>query len=55
MKGWLIIYLRADHDAFTQSRDIGIEYNKTLRYSKKDSVDAMRELLQEKLEITVQE
>ena len=41
-EGWLIIYLGADHDAFTQSRDIGIEYEKTLRYSKKDSVDAMR-------------
>ena len=41
-EGWLIIYLGADHDAFTQSRDIGIEYGKTLRYSKQDSVDAMR-------------
>ena len=41
-EGWLIIYLGADHDAFTQSRNIGIEYGKTLRYSKRDSVDAMR-------------
>ena len=38
----MIIYLGADHDAFTQSRNIGIEYKKTLRYSKHDSTDAMR-------------
>ena len=41
-EGWLIIYLGADHDAFDQSKNIGIEYNKTLHYSKSDSVDAMR-------------
>jgi Mg-chelatase subunit ChlD len=33
-EGWLIIYLGADHDAFDQSKNIGIEYNKTLHYSK---------------------
>ena len=41
-EGWLIIYLGADHDAFSQSRDIGIEYEKTLQFSKQDSVDAMK-------------
>jgi len=41
-EGWLIVYLGADHDAFSQSRGIGIDYEKTLNYSKQDSVDAMR-------------
>jgi len=41
-EGWLIVYLGADHDTFSQSRGIGIEYDKTLNYSKQDSVDAMR-------------
>ncbi|NBW84605.1 MAG: VWA domain-containing protein [Proteobacteria bacterium] len=41
-EGWLIVYLGADHDAFSQSKGIGIEYDKTLNYSKLDSVDAMR-------------
>ncbi|MBT6232252.1 MAG: VWA domain-containing protein [Nitrosomonadales bacterium] len=41
-EGWLIIYLGADHDAFDQSKNIGIEYDKTLHYSKRDSNDAMR-------------
>ena len=29
-EGWLILYLGADHDAFTQSRDMGFESTKTL-------------------------
>lgn len=41
-EGWLIIYLGADHDAFSQGKSIGVEYDKTLHYSKFDSVDAMR-------------
>ena len=41
-EGWLIIYLGADHDAFTQSRDMGFDSRKTLHYSKRDSRDAFR-------------
>jgi len=41
-EGWLILYLGADHDAFTQSRDMGFESTKTLHYSKRDSRDAFK-------------
>ena len=41
-EGWLIIYLGADHDAFTQSRNMGFELEKTLHYSKGDSRDAFK-------------
>lgn len=41
-EGWLIIYLGADHDAFTQSRHLGFENAKTLHYSKRDSRDAFK-------------
>lgn len=41
-KGWLILYLGADHDAFKQSRDMGFESAKTLHYSKRDSRDAFK-------------
>ena len=41
-EGWLILYLGADHDAFTQSRHMGFETAKTLHYSKRDSRDAFK-------------
>src|SRR5210317_150121 len=41
-EGWLILYLGADHDAFTQSRHMGFETTKTLHYSKRDSRDAFK-------------
>lgn len=41
-KGWLILYLGADHDAFKQSGDMGFESAKTLHYSKRDSRDAFK-------------
>jgi uncharacterized protein YegL len=41
-EGWLILYLGADHDAFTQSRHMGFETAKTLQYAKRDSKDAFK-------------
>ena len=41
-EGWLIVYLGADHDAFTQSRVLGFERTRTLHYSKRDSSDAFK-------------
>jgi uncharacterized protein YegL len=41
-EGWLILYLGADHDAFTQSRHMGFETAKTLHYAKRDSRDAFK-------------
>jgi len=41
-EGWLILYLGADHDAITQSGDMGFEYGKTLQYSKVDSQHAFK-------------
>jgi len=41
-EGWLIVYLGADHDAFTQSRALGFERTRTLHYSKRDSSDAFK-------------
>lgn len=41
-EGWLIIYLGADHEAFTQSASMGFEYEKTLHYAKSDSRDAFK-------------
>jgi uncharacterized protein YegL len=41
-EGWLILYLGADHDAFTQSRHMGFETAKTLQYAKRDSRDAFK-------------
>ena len=40
--GWLIIYLGADHDAFKQSNSLNFDRERTMRYSKKDSVDTFR-------------
>ena len=40
--GWLIIYLGADHDAFTQSNTLNFNFDRSMRYSKEDSVDAFR-------------
>lgn len=40
--GWLIIYLGADHDSFTQSSLINIDRKRSMRYSKQDSVDAFK-------------
>lgn len=40
--GWLIIYLGADHDAIFQSRRLGFEFEKSLHYSKTDSIDAFK-------------
>ena len=41
-KGWLIIYLGADHDAILQSRRFGFQYEKSLHYAKEDSRDAFK-------------
>ena len=41
-KGWLIIYLGADHDAILQSRRFGFQYEKSLHYAKEDSIDAFK-------------
>ena len=40
--GWLIIYLGADHDAFKQSNSLNFDRERSMRYSKEDSVDAFR-------------
>jgi uncharacterized protein YegL len=40
--GWLIIYLGADHDAFKQSNSLNFNRDRTMRYSKEDSVDTFR-------------
>lgn len=40
--GWLIIYLGADHDAFTQSNSLNFNRERSMRYSKEDSVDTFR-------------
>ena len=41
-QGWLIIYLGADHDAILQSERFGFQYEKSLHYSKEDSIDAFK-------------
>ena len=41
-EGWLIIYLGADHNAFRQSWRMGLEFEKTLHYDKKDSRHAFK-------------
>lgn len=40
--GWLIIYLGADHDAFTQSNSLNFDKERSMRYSKEDSIDTFR-------------
>lgn len=40
--GWLIIYLGADHDAFTQSNSLNFDRERSMRYSKEDSIDTFR-------------
>ena len=40
--GWLIIYLGADHDAFQQSNALNFSNDRSMRYSKKDSVDTFK-------------
>ena len=40
--GWLIIYLGADHDAFKQSNSLNFDRERSMRYSKEDSVDVFR-------------
>jgi uncharacterized protein YegL len=40
--GWLIIYLGADHDAFKQSNSLNFNRERSMKYSKKDSVDTFR-------------
>jgi hypothetical protein len=38
----LIIYLGADHDAFKQSNSLNFNRERSMRYSKEDSVDTFR-------------
>ena len=40
--GWLIIYLGADHDAFRQSNSLNFDKERSMRYSKEDSIDTFR-------------
>ena len=40
--GWLIIYLGADHDAFKQSNSLNFNRDRSMKYSKNDSVDTFR-------------
>lgn len=40
--GWLIIYLGADHDAFRQSNSLNFDRERSMRYSKEDSIDTFR-------------
>ena len=40
--GWLIIYLGADHDTFKQSNSLNFNRERSMKYSKKDSVDTFR-------------
>tara|TARA_B100001564_G_scaffold313406_1_gene286906 strand:- start:876 stop:1538 length:663 start_codon:yes stop_codon:yes gene_type:complete len=48
--GWLIIYLGADHDSFKQSSLINIDRKRSMRYSKRDSVDAFKAVTRTTLE-----
>ena len=40
--GWLIVYLGADHDAFSQSESLGFNSVRSMKYSKEDSIDAFK-------------
>ena len=40
--GWLIIYLGADHDTFKQSNSLNFNRERSMKYSKKDSVDTFK-------------
>ena len=40
--GWLVIYLGADHDALRQSNSLNFNPQRSLRYSKRDSVDTFK-------------
>lgn len=40
--GWLIIYLGADHDAFRQADSLNFNRERSMKYSKKDSLDTFR-------------
>lgn len=40
--GWLVIYLGADHDAFKQSNSLNFNPQRSMRYSKRDSVDTFK-------------
>jgi len=41
-EGWLVIYLGAHHDAFQQSNALNFSNDRSMRYSKKDSVDTFK-------------
>ena len=40
--GWLIIYLGAEHDAFKQSNSLNFAQERSMQYSKEDSIDTFR-------------
>ena len=40
--GWLVIYLGADHDAFKQSNSLNFNRERSMKYSKEDSVDTFK-------------
>ena len=40
--GWLIIYLGADHDTFKKSNSLNFNRERSMKYSKKDSVDTFK-------------
>ena len=40
--GWLIIYLGADHDAIKQAKGLDFNLQRSIHYSKKDSIDAFK-------------
>jgi uncharacterized protein YegL len=40
--GWLIIYLGADHDAFRQADSLNFNRERSMKYSKENSVDTFR-------------
>ena len=38
----MIVYLGADHDAFSQSESLGFNSVRSMKYSKEDSIDAFK-------------
>ena len=50
--GWLVIYLGADHDAFKQSNSLNFNPQRSMKYSKRDSVDTFKAVTRTTIDYT---